>query len=191
MPSSDPSNISTILKIITEIKPNTILDVGIGTGKFGLLFRDYLDGHWAGHAFHDKQTWTLKLVGIEVFPDYITPVHNYVYDAIWIGDAFNFLTERKDERCFDLVFLGDVIEHLEKERGKSLIRAIKNNWLCEHGHILISTPNFKTSIDREDLAVFGNTHEVHRCQWYAQEFREFGMTATIVESKQLTVLLSL
>jgi len=190
MPSADPSNISDIIKIVTELKPMSILDVGIGVGKYGLLFRDYLDGHWAGHAFHDKNTWTLNLVGIEVFPKYITPVQEYVYSTIWIGEAYEILTRVKDLHCFDLVFLGDVLEHFEKDQGKLLIRTIRDNWLSEKGHILISTPNFKTMINDNRRIIFGNVHELHKCRWYPIEFKDFNMTVKVIEGKLLTVLLS-
>lgn len=169
----------------------SILDVGVGTGKYGLLFRDYLDGHWAGHAFHDPATWEVTIIGIEIAPEYITPVHNYVYSGIWQGDAFKILTSAASQNCFDLVFLGDVIEHFEKDQGILLIKAIRDKWLRPRGHILISTPNFQTSIGNPKCAVFGNQHEIHRCRWYAPEFREFGMASKIIEGKLLTVLLSL
>ena len=191
MPSADPSNISEIIKIVYEIKPDSILDVGVGTGKYGHLFRDYLDGHWAGHAFHDPNTWTLNLVGIEVHEPYLTPVHDYIYTAIWKGDAFDILTKVGRQNCFDLVFLGDVLEHFDKEQGKQLIRAIRDNWLTAHGHILISTPNFKTMINDECRIIFGNVHEMHKCRWYAPEFRDFKMKMKVTEAKLLTVLLSL
>ena len=32
-----------VLNLVTEQKPKTILDVGIGYGKYGVLFREYLD----------------------------------------------------------------------------------------------------------------------------------------------------
>lgn len=191
MPSSDPSNISEIIKIVYSIKPNAILDVGIGTGKYGLLFRDYLDGHWAGNAFHDKTTWKLNLIGIEIFPQYITPVHEYIYTDIWIGDAYELLTKVSNQNCFDLVFLGDVLEHFEKEQGRLLLRAIRNHWLRPSGHILISTPNFKTQINNPSCAIFGNTHEVHKCRWYPDDFKEFNLRMSVIEGKLLTVLLSL
>ena len=191
MPSSDPSNISEIVKIVSEIHPTNILDVGVGTGKYGLLFRDYLDGHWASHAFHDPKTWTLNLIGIEIHEQYITPVHNYIYSGILVGDAFEILVKSAPQNCFDLVFMGDVIEHFEKDKGIFLIKSIRDNWLCEHGHILISTPNFQTMINNPNSAIFGNQHEIHRCRWYTQEFHDFKMRYKIIEGKLLTVLLSL
>ena len=190
MPSADPSNISEIIAIVTDLKPMCILDVGIGNGKYGFLFRDYLDGHWAGNAFHDKSTWKVKIIGIEAFPKYVTPVQRYVYDMIWEGDAFEILAKASAQNCFDLVFLGDVLEHFDKNQGKSLLRIIKTKWLTAHGHILISTPNFKTMINDKRRAIFGNEYEIHKCQWYAQEFRELNMQWKISEGRLLTVLLT-
>jgi len=174
---ADSFNISEIIEIISEIKPNLILDANIGTGKFGLLFREYLDGRWGGHDFHNPDTWSLNLVGINEHPDRLTPVHEYVYSAIWTGNVFNILTRGPAQHCFDLVFLNDVLEPLEKDNGIKLIRAIRDKWLCEHGHILISTPDY-----------YKRTNTLGK--WYAQEFRELGMVWKIKEGKQLTVLLS-
>ena len=189
MPSSESSNISLIVQIVSKLKPSSILDVGIGNGKYGFLFRDYLDGHWVtGHAFHDKSTWTLKLIGIEVFPKYITPVQNYIYNDIWLGNAKDILKERSGQ-AFDLVFLGDVIEHFTKEEGVELIKCIRDKWLTPHGCILISTPNFQTRIDDPKRSIFGNSNEMHLSRWYAPEFKGLGMKCEITDGKLLTVLL--
>ena len=189
MPSSHPSNIAEIITIAAGLQPASILDIGVGTGKYGMLFRDYVDGHWAGNAFHDPATWKMKMVGIEIFPAYITPVHKYLYDDIWIGDAAEILHTQTPQFCFDLVFLGDVIEHFTKEKGTQLIQDIRDKWLSKTGKILLSTPNFATQIDNPHLAIFGNANEIHRSRWHAEDFAKFNMPAKAMQGKLLTVLL--
>jgi len=187
MPSSDPNNMELILKIARQFKPKSLLDVGCGGGKYGVLFRDYLDSHWVGNAFHDPKTWKMRMVGLDIFPEYITPVHKYVYNDIKICDAIIYFTNQPKEK-FDLIFMGDVIEHMTKDVGIQLLRNARRH-LTSGGMILISTPNFETRINDERLACFGNKHEVHRCRWEAKDFQSLGYKYSIFEDHLLTVTL--
>jgi len=183
MPSSDPMMISRIVQIVQAINPQSILDVGVGCGKYGMLFREYLDGHWTKSAFHDQSTWKRLIIGMEVHKEYITPVHDYLYDEILICDAFDWFMNQAGK--FDMIFMGDVIEHFPMVDGVRLLQKIHADWLNPNGHILITTPNFKTQINNESLAVFGNKHEVHRCRWGAKDFLDLFPTANIEEGKHI------
>ena len=185
MPSSDPTSIGTILEIVRELKPQSILDIGVGCGKYGVLFREYLDGHWVGRAFHDKGTWKTTIIGMEIWHAYITPVHDYVYNEIVLCDAYDYLKEHNHLGHFDLIFMGDTIEHFSKDKGMELIQILRDKWLKSGGHLLLSTPNFKTQINNESLAVFGNHHEVHRCRWSADDFKNLGMKVTVLEGRHI------
>ena len=43
MPSSRPNTIPTVIHIVKQLRPSSILDVGVGFGKWGHLFREYTD----------------------------------------------------------------------------------------------------------------------------------------------------
>jgi hypothetical protein len=43
MPSSRPTTIPVVIHLLRQIRPRSILDVGIGFGKWGHLFREYTD----------------------------------------------------------------------------------------------------------------------------------------------------
>ncbi len=43
MPSSRPNTIPTVIHLVRQLKPKSILDVGVGFGKWGHLFREYTD----------------------------------------------------------------------------------------------------------------------------------------------------
>ena len=43
MPSSRPNTIPTVINLLRQLKPQSILDVGVGFGKWGHLFREYTD----------------------------------------------------------------------------------------------------------------------------------------------------
>jgi len=185
MPSSDHNTITPILEIIREIQPKTVLDIGVGCGKFGMLIREYIDGHWNQRAFHNPETWKTTLIGMEIWKDYITPAHEYLYDEIVICNAYKYLKECNHLGKFDLILMADVIEHFTKEEGRELIGILRDKWLTETGHLVIATPNFQTQINNESLAVFGNKHEVHRSRWAMQDFWNLGMNFNILEGRHI------
>ena len=94
------------------------------------------------------------------------------------------------EQQYYLVFMGDFIEHLEKPQGLKLLAALGNKVLVSGGSVVISTPNFVTGYNDKRLAVYGNTHEVHRCRWFVKDFEIPGFTVNAVESKLLTVTMT-
>lgn len=183
MPSSDHNTISPILEIIRQAAPKSVLDIGVGCGKYGMLVREYLDGHWTNRAFHKKETWETLLVGIEIWADYVTPLHEYLYDEVLVVEAFEHL--KNHTGAFDLILMGDVIEHFPRDKGFELIEILRTKWLNKGGHLVISTPNFQTQINNESLAVFGNKHEVHRSRWEAKDFKDLGMSHRVTAERHI------
>ena len=116
MPTSTYSHIPTVIRFLETARPGSLLDIGLdiglGNGKIGFLARDLLDV-MLGERYH-KKDWRVKIDGIEVFGDYIQAHQRAIYDDIHIGDAFEVIDRLG---AYDLVFLGDVLEHLEKERA--------------------------------------------------------------------------
>ena len=43
MPTSHHTYISDVITWVRKLQPKTVLDVGVGFGKWGHLFREYLD----------------------------------------------------------------------------------------------------------------------------------------------------
>lgn len=192
MPSSDHSNISLVMDLVLSRrgKIRSILDLGIGCGKYAFLFREYLDGHWTGSAFHDRQSWKITIHGVEVFAPYIVPpVHNYIYNEIFNMEITHFIAEHVKTNKYDLIMLGDVIEHFCKADGIMILKALKG-MLHHNGMILISTPNFLTRMGDNALAPFGNLHERHQCQWSEQDFKSLpDYIVEVFTGKLLTVVL--
>src|SRR5438445_2272431 len=89
MPSSRPNVIPTVIHLVQQLKPGSILDVGIGFGKWGHLFREYTDIREAEYdpARYQKQNWQVRIDGLEGHAAYITPMHRYLYNEIHLGDA--------------------------------------------------------------------------------------------------------
>src|SRR5437870_6284913 len=103
MPSSRPNTIPTVLHLVRQLKPRSILDVGVGFGKWGHLFREYTDILEAEHdpARYQRANWQVRVDGIEGFARYITPMHRFLYNEIHVGDATTLI---KALPAYDLVF---------------------------------------------------------------------------------------
>ena len=183
MPSSRPNTIPTVIHLVRQLKPKSILDVGVGFGKWGHLFREYTDINEAENdpARYQRKNWRVRIDGIEGYAAYVTPMHRYLYDHLHLGNACELLRKL---RHFDLIFLGDVIEHLEKSAG---LRLLRDAFKKANKAVIISTPKFETG--QADLC--GNELERHRSLWSADDFSAFdrAMVKTIDRATLLAVLL--
>lgn len=146
MPSSFRENIPDILKEIEKANPKTILDIGFGRGKYGLLVREY---------YPDMQ-----IDGLEVFNAYIGEVQRAIYGKVYQENIF----EMKEIPAYDLYLIIDVIEHWDKEKAHELLKK-----LTKHGDVLISTPRAVG----EQGAVYGNEWERHVSQWQGSDFEVY------------------
>jgi hypothetical protein len=161
MPTSHCSQISTIVEIILAAKPQSVLDIGIGFGKYGFLCREYLE-LWDGRQQYGK--WQHRIDGIEAFAAYVTPLQRLIYDNIYTGDARRIVPELR--HTYDLILLIDVIEHFTIDEGRALLMAC-----AERGKAcLISTPLEAT----QQGSAFGNAYEVHHSQWSKRHFADLG-----------------
>lgn len=146
--------------LVQITKPDSVLDIGVGFGKYGFLCREYLE-LWDGRDIYDD--WQHRIDGIEIFEKYITPAHNHIYDNIYIGDALSVLP-RLNTR-YDLILLIDVIEHFTIEDGLRLLEmCATRSKAC-----IVSTPLNASSQGN----CFDNNHETHRSQWNWQHFESF------------------
>ena len=68
---------------IVTLNPKSVLDVGVGFGKYGVLCREYLE-LWDGRGEYSQ--FLRRIDGVEVFANYITPLHKYVYDKVYTQD---------------------------------------------------------------------------------------------------------
>jgi 2-polyprenyl-3-methyl-5-hydroxy-6-metoxy-1,4-benzoquinol methylase len=135
-------------------QPKSILDIGIGFGSKGMLFREYTD-IWNG-KLKEKKT---RIDGIEIFADYITPLQRAIYSNIYIGNVLDIIDTLG---FYDLIYCGDVIEHFEKEKGKLLLFKI-----MQHSkQSIIVTP----VVVSDQGSMYGNDYEKHLSQWTADEF---------------------
>jgi hypothetical protein len=182
MPSSRPNVIPIVIHLVRQIRPRSILDVGVGFGKWGHLFREYTDINAAERdpARYLRENWQIRIDGIEGHAAYLTDMHRFLYNEIYVGDAAALLPKL---RRYDLVFLGDIIEHFEKLPGQQLLRdALDRADLA----VIISTPKFET----EQGELCANELERHRSLWSARDFKKWpGAQVKTVDGDTLIAVL--
>jgi hypothetical protein len=79
------------MDVIYNLNPGSVLDIGSGFGKYGLLCREYLE-LWDGRQKY--QEFLRRIDGVEVFGKYITPVHRFVYNNIYSEDITTLVERR-------------------------------------------------------------------------------------------------
>lgn len=159
-----------VLQIVMAENPSSILDVGCGDGLYGSLFRRRLaDANVTiGRGYHKRDSWQIQIDAIEIWEKYITSSHLYDYNNIYITDVFDSF-DRVMKRKYDVIFLGDVIEHFRKIDGQILIKKFQS-FLNNNGLLLIVTPNYKTQWQK---TVNENPYEAHLSLWKIEEFDQF------------------
>ncbi|MCG3181301.1 MAG: hypothetical protein BIFFINMI_03681 [Phycisphaerae bacterium] len=159
MPTSFTMTIPWVMDLVAHLGPRSFLDVGCGSGRYGFLFREYLDYHPSARAA-SADGGPGRVEAVEVHADYLTPRHRAIYDAIHVGDASAVLPTLGQ---YDLVFCGDMIEHLDKPAGEALLDAMFDRARLA---VVVATPARWIEQDAE----CGNEHERHRSLWRAQDF---------------------
>jgi len=171
MPFSQSSQISAIVQFGEELKPASILDVGVGMGQYGFLFRTNLENvglfdiDGAHATWRPKERWSVRIDGIEGCKDYLTPVHEFAYNTVTIGDALECLVKIPD-RSYEFVIAIDILEHFWKEDGWRLLSELAR--VCSRA-ALISTPKVFHAQEFE-----ANPLETHRSLWSAEDLAQAG-----------------
>ena len=160
MPSSSESYISDIVSLVKKYRPESVLDIGVGFGKWGLLFREYLD-IWTNHNVL-KSDWIIQIDGVEIFEDYIQAHQRFIYNNIYIGNITALIDGLQN---YDLIFMGDVLEHIEQAQARELLAKLKR----KSRTLIIAIPlgdNWKQD------ECFNNPYEEHISQWTEQDFSD-------------------
>lgn len=160
MPTSWYQSIPNILEQIKKQNPKTILDIGVGFGKYGVLIREVLE---LPYQRYDKKQWLVKIDGIEAFEKYKNPMYDYIYNKIYYGDAVQII---KRLSKYDCILLIDVLEHFEKEEGKEFIKELMTH---VNKSLIISTPMYPG----KQLDYLGNKYEEHKSKWSILDFIDY------------------
>ena len=124
----------------------TVLDIGAGVGTYSLMGR------------MPSQHWT----ALEVFEPYVEMFNlENKYNEVIVEDARTH--EYKD---YDLIIAADMIEHMEKEDAKTLIKK-----LIEHSKTLLIC--FPVIHHDQHAGAEGNDFETHVDHWDVEEMDDF------------------
>lgn len=175
MPTSDPRVIAPGVQVIIDLKPKSVLDIGVGFGKWGALAREYTD-IWQGRFYQEE--WETVIHGIEVHEKYRSPLWG-VYDHVYIGQAENILATKFEKMRtsawkYGLTIMMDVLEHFEKDMGRSIIRAV----LDISSYFLVSWCN------SEQKDVRDNKYEDHLSTWIVKDFEEMGVLKKVIKNEE-------
>ncbi|MEM9064828.1 MAG: hypothetical protein AAGB51_05000 [Planctomycetota bacterium] len=172
MPTSFVNAVPVVVNTIVRLGAQSFLDVGVGFGKWGHLFREYTDIRASGDdpERYQKTNWRARIDGIEGFAPYLTPAHEYFYDDIMVGDALEIIPRLvSEQKSYDVVMLGDIIEHFEKNDGLNLLdECVK----LANRAVIVSTPRY----DIPQGAACDNELETHRSVWTPSDFKRWPNT---------------
>jgi glycosyltransferase involved in cell wall biosynthesis len=106
MPMSFQSGKASIKWVMSKIPaPKTALDIGCGEGTYAKMF--------------PKLEWT----GVEIWEPYVERYNlRALYPELHVIDVDRWGTDQK----YDVCFLGDVLEHMEKDVAQSLVKRAQN-----------------------------------------------------------------
>ena len=152
MPTSDSRVIPAMIQYMRETNARSILDVGSGCGKWGVLAREYMEV-WQGRTYPDQ--WIIRIDAVDIWPPYAAyPAYDRHYNHLYITDIVDFV---KDMEGYDLIICGDVLEHLEKSMAWSVLRQLLKH--CRYMVVSIPMGLWPT------LNVGDNAHENHISTW--------------------------
>jgi len=162
MPTSRPNIITIMCEWMRRHadRINSVLDIGMGFGKWGFLAREYIYTWKKDLTLYEYKNYKdFRVDAIEIYPDIITPLQSEIYNKIYIGCATEIINEVDD---YDLIIMGDVLEHVVKEDGLILL----NKCIAKSKYTALATPIY---FDK-GRAVLGNEYEKHKCMWKNSDF---------------------
>ena len=113
-------------------KTSTVLDIGAGSGTYADFFRDHFYG----------------MDGVEIFEPYVDQFAlREKYKNLFIQDATTF-----DFNYYDLIIVGDILEHIEESEGIKFIESIYEK--CND--LIIGIP-----FNSEQGVYYDNKYEIH------------------------------
>ena len=174
MSTSHSNQINEIIQIAQLLEPMSVLDIGVGNGKYGFLLREYL----GINRDIDKNNFVID--GIEGYKKYITSIQEKIYNEIFLFQINGSIDLPQKE--YDLCLLIDVLEHFDKDKGLELL----NSTFSISKFVLLTTPwNIGDTKIQHD-----NPLENHKYQWTKKDFSQFKYHSFIYNPDSLIVLFS-
>ncbi len=176
MPTSQPRTLTPVYSIVQLLQPRSVIDIGVGHGKSGVLLREYLD---IMPGRYKQDSWSTKIYGVEAFARYHNAIWDYAYDKVVLRDALEGLNELPN---VDLIIALDIWEHFERNYASTML----DSCLQKARYLLLSTP--KNPLCQG--AVFGNPREEHISMWSPADFRKVPYRLITCTTDDWIILLS-
>jgi len=162
--------------VINSMAPKSVIDIGVGYGKTGVLLRQFLD---VARKRYRPDEWQAEIYGIETFGEYHNPLWDYAYNRVVIADALDGLDQLPD---VDLIVALDVWEHFRRDYAHRLLEKC----LDKARFLILCTP-----IDPlPQGAVFGNAHEEHISRWEPRDFAAVPQRRVLTTGEDWVLVLS-
>ena len=159
MPISSWNAITPIMNEVYFLQPKTVLELGVGYGKYGVLLREVLDAMY-GRCRPDQ--WEARIDGVEAWEPYRSPCWD-AYSKVSIEDF-----GKHEYTGYDLVLMIDSLEHLEPQQGRGFLAGL----VARNKHVIVSVPVQYMP----QGAAYGNEFETHRTHHTGIEFNEYNPT---------------
>lgn len=154
---------------IIKTEVNTVLDVGVGAGKYGKMWYDLVNPQ-------------IDMQGVEVCGPYFkrfADVYRKYYSEVHHGDIMESL--QSPEVKFDLVIFGDVLEHLPKSSGLDVLHF----WVYRCKYMFIQYPSHYI---QNPADVDGYFHEAHISVWREADFETLDTPVKFWKEPPLTAV---
>ncbi len=156
-----------IAGIIKLIKPITFLDLGAGAGKYGSMIKEINP--------------SIETIAVEIEKDYIEKFNLHsIYKQVWNISVTDIVQPKYFDSNFDVVMIGDILEHLKKSEGVDLLNFLiyRCRWIIiEFPHRYLQN------------AVGDYTSEAHISVWTENDFSAFERTQIYVKDTQRLIIL--
>lgn len=162
MPESANEHLDQLKAWIAKHNPQSILDVGMGRGNYGWFLRN-------------ECKWTGKLTGMDIWapyvvgPDALSGGNRSYYDGGIIVMDMRAASQVMAELKPDVIFAFDVIEHVTRDEGVAVIRAMQR---ATRISVLVCPP----IVPYPQGEWGGNPHEAHQHDWTVQDMTSLGST---------------
>lgn len=161
MATSFVDQIPSVVFLIQQLKPKTLLDIGKGLGKYGFLAHEYSGLSYA-HAPDPTRTVAeqsaLAIDAVEVEETFLWPHLYQFYRKVYVGKAEEIYPTLP---MYDVVLMADVIEHIEKECANALVQ----HFIERGSSVIVSTPK---KFFAQHL--FESKYEEHVSHWEPRDF---------------------
>lgn len=175
--SGQLKSVPAIIDTVLALRPHSVVDLGMGSGKYGYLLREQ---HDLADVQFGRDDWRLRLVGVEGYAEYVGELQKMVYDEIVVSDVVDFLEVTPE--AFDVALALDILEHFEPQRGSQFIERA----LAVARFVVISSPRGFYRQDEHE-----NVLERHKSWWPAKAMRrlaaDLGAQIAVTQDRYATI----